>query len=82
MSQKIALQTILYIAIAGVLFSGYLSYQELFLGSCSATFVRCGNVRIADLPACVYGFVMYAVVIIISSIGLAHSSKQNPPAEM
>jgi uncharacterized membrane protein len=35
MKSNIALKVILIISIAGMLFSGYLSYQELFKNSCS-----------------------------------------------
>jgi len=71
MNKSLALKIIFGIAIAGVLFSGYLSYYELFVPEgCSVAAVSCGtkNVTIASLPACVYGLVMYTVVLIISSI--------------
>lgn len=61
------------IAIAGVLFSGYLSYYELFVpGGCSAAIVSCGtkNVTIASLPACVYGLVMYLTLFVVSGVAL------------
>ncbi len=67
MKQKTALQTILIISIAGMLFSGYLSYSELFKkvcalgGNCSA---------LGGIPVCVYGFAMYLLVFIISILGL------------
>lgn len=66
MKQKTALKSIMYLSIAGMLFSGYLSYGELFakvcaLGTCTA---------VGGVPACVYGFVMYAIVFIISMLGL------------
>ena len=66
MKKEVALKVILAISIGGLLFSGYLSYSELFrqtclLGSCSL---------VATIPACVYGFVMYLVVFIISVLGL------------
>jgi len=64
--KQLALQVILVISIAGMLFSGYLSYYELFgeacpLGGCQALF---------GLPVCVYGFVMYLAVFVISLLGI------------
>ncbi len=61
-----ALKVILIIALAGILFSGYLSYNELFNGVCDIK----GCTTIAGLPVCVYGLVMYLVVFIVSWMGL------------
>ncbi|MFC1790066.1 hypothetical protein ACFLZP_01125 [Patescibacteria group bacterium] len=76
MKKKQALKIILVTSIAGVLFSGFLSYQELFVGSCNLSFVSCGtnSEPIAGLPACVYGLVMYLFVFIISILGLKNKS--------
>jgi len=57
---------ILIISIAGMLFSGYLSYGELIKQTCS--FGGCSSV--AGIPACVYGFFMYLIVFIISILGI------------
>jgi uncharacterized membrane protein len=65
--QKTALKTILGISIAGMLFSGYLSYSELFKGTCA---IGGGCSMLAGLPTCVYGFVMYLIVFIIAILGL------------
>jgi uncharacterized membrane protein len=73
MSYKKAVKVVFIISIAGVLFSGYLSYLELFSAtSCSASPISCGDsgITIADLPACVYGFFMYLLILIITSITL------------
>ena len=77
MSKTLALKIIFGVAIAGVLFSGYLSYYELFVPEgCSAAAISCGtkDITIASLPACVYGLVMYTIVLIIS--GLATFGKK------
>ena len=66
MRVKTALKTILILAIAGVLFSGYLSYSELFMKTCPLG----GCTNVLNIPACVYGFFMYLAVLIISIIGL------------
>lgn len=71
MKKETALKVILIISIAGMLFSGYLSYTELFAGFCGAAKLglgACSNVF--KIPACVYGFFMYMIVFIISLIGL------------
>jgi uncharacterized membrane protein len=71
MKKQTALKTILIISILGMLFSGYLSYGELVAKSCYATQLGLGSCSVVvGIPACVYGFVMYLVVFIISVIGL------------
>ena len=71
MKQKTALGIIFAIAIAGMLFSGYLSYGELIAKSCYATKLGMGAcTQVFQLPACIYGFVMYTLVLIISILGL------------
>lgn len=70
MKPRSALKCILVIGLAGLTFSGYLSYQELF-ATCNAS---CPIVKtpgsLLTLPACVYGFFMYLLVVIIASFGL------------
>ena len=66
MEKETALRIILGISVAGMLFSGYLSYTELFrkvcaLGGCSL---------LGGIPVCVYGFFMYLLVFIVSTLGL------------
>ena len=67
MKKQTALKILFWVSLAGALFSGYLSYTEIFqqvcaLGICSTT--------IFTIPSCVYGFAMYIVGLIISAIGL------------
>ena len=66
MNQKSALKIILVISIAGMLFSGYLSYGELLKKTCLIG----GCSIIAGLPTCVYGFIMYFIVFVTSLLGL------------
>ena len=66
MKKQTALTIILILSIAGLLFSGYLSYSELFQKTCKLG--TCTSV--SGVPACVYGFFMYLIVFIISLIGL------------
>ena len=73
MPYKQTLQVVLVIAIAGILFSGYLSYYELFVPEgCQDAIVSCGEkkVTIATLPACVYGFIMYSIVFTLTAFSL------------
>lgn len=66
MRKQSILTVIFVLSIAGLLFSGYLSYSELFkktcaLGSC---------ISVSGIPACVYGFFMYLIIFILALIGL------------
>jgi hypothetical protein len=69
MPSRIALKIIFAIGLAGLAFSGYLSYNELF-ATCT---VGCPIVQAPGpfgLPACVYGFFMYLAVAMIAALGL------------
>lgn len=67
MTKQVALLTILVISICGILFSGYLSYQELFAGK--ACKKGCTAIKILSLPPCIYGLVMYTVVFLVALLG-------------
>jgi hypothetical protein len=73
MDKQLALKLIAFLSFGGILFSGYLSYNELFAGGCGNTAISCGSntFNIADIPACVYGFIMYALIFLISVTGYA-----------
>jgi uncharacterized membrane protein len=69
MKKQTALKILFWISLAGVLFSGYLSYSEILqqtcaIGTCSA--------KVFTLPSCVYGLVMYIAGLIVSVIGLRY----------
>lgn len=66
MNSKTALKAIFWIAIVGVLFSGYLTVSELTSGACR---VGGGCQQILGLPTCLYGLIMYLTVLIISALG-------------
>jgi hypothetical protein len=79
MSYKQAVLVVFIISIAGLLFSGYLSYYELFVpAGCSAAIINCGTkaVSIANLPACVYGFLMYLVIFVVTGSSLIFNRKK------
>jgi hypothetical protein len=70
MKPRSALKCILVIGLAGLTFSGYLSYGELFAtcnNSCPIVKTPGG---LLTLPACIYGFFMYLLVVTIASLGL------------
>ncbi len=77
MTKQGALKIIFILSFAGILFSGYLSYRELFMGSCDNLLVKCAENTgpILGLPACVYGLVMYVTVFVVALLG--YKSKNN-----
>ncbi|MBD3363520.1 hypothetical protein GF362_07430 [Candidatus Dojkabacteria bacterium] len=80
MSFEKTVKIIFGISIAGLLFSGYLSYYELFVpGGCDEAVITCGtkDVTIATLPACVYGFFMYLLIFGLSGFSLFKNLKGN-----
>lgn len=75
MKKQIALKTIMFISIAGIIFSGYLSFTELFAGFCGATKLGMGScTNVFQVPACVYGLVMYLVVFVVSVLGIKNKN--------
>lgn len=76
MKSKTSLTIISIISLIGVLFSGYLTINEMGLSVCSATLAggtgggcRMLGSQILGLPTCMYGLVMYLVVFVISLLG-------------
>jgi uncharacterized membrane protein len=74
---KMSLALILLVSIVGLVFSGYLSYYELSGqgNSCTVTTQWFG------VPACVIGFAMYLVILILAIIAAytkGKSNKSNP----
>ena len=60
-----ALNIVMWLSIAGMLFSGYLSFTELTANTCAIG----GCSALAGIPTCVYGFAMYLAIFIICIIG-------------
>lgn len=67
MSKETALKIILVLSAAGSLFSGYLSYKELFAENCALGCTSAGT--IFGLPVCVYGFLMFLIVFLTALLG-------------
>ena len=63
-----ALNIISGISLAGILFSGYLTFTELpKIGAATCSLGGCQ--MILGLPTCMYGLVMYLLVFAISLLG-------------
>jgi uncharacterized membrane protein len=70
---KRALQVILAIGVFGLLFSGVLTYHELF-GAAAETCPAPGAPgTVFGYPACVYGFFMYLAIVVVAGVGLRAS---------
>lgn len=63
--------TAFILTLAGLLFSGYLSAIKLFTSSCAFN-ETCPT--FLGYPACWYGFVMYAVMFIVTTVALSRRS--------
>jgi hypothetical protein len=73
MNKGNSLKIVLAISIIGILFSGYLTYNELVRNVC----VLGGSCPIVfNLPACVYGLAMYVILFIVSITGLTYKPKE------
>ena len=72
MSKENALKAILGISSAGVLFSGCLSFYELFSKTCPVG--GCSN--LLGIPVCVYGLMMYTAILVIAAMGLKGEAKK------
>ena len=75
MSQRLALKIIFGISLFGLVFSGVLTYNELF----GVTAISCPSPgapgTVFGYPACVYGFFMYMAIVILSALGLFSAKK-------
>lgn len=73
MPKEKAFKIILVLSVAGVLFSGYLSFQELFLKNCT---LGCSNTEnILGLPTCFYGFIMFSMIFLTALLGQTFKKK-------
>ena len=70
MSMRRALQWVFAISLFGVVFSGTLSYREVFGSSAAACPAPGAPGTVFGYPACVYGFFMYLVLATLSGAGL------------
>lgn len=65
-----ALQTAFLLSLAGTFFSGTLSYRELFGSSPLACPAPGAPGTLLGYPACVYGFLVFLVLTVVTGLGL------------
>jgi uncharacterized membrane protein len=72
-----ALRAILVLSVVGIMFSGVLTYRELF----GVTAIGCpapgAPGTVLGYPACVYGFFMYLAVGVLAFAGLRGAARTN-----
>ena len=71
-----ALQVILGLSLFGTLFSGTLTYRELFGVSAMSCPAPGAPGTVFGYPACVYGFFMYVALTIIATLGLRGARRE------
>lgn len=79
MSIKRALQVVFALSLAGVAFSGTLTYREFFGASALSCPSPGAPGTILGYPACVYGLVMYVAIAVVSGLGLMSSRAVQVP---
>ena len=72
MNRKTAIITIFIFSILGTLFAGYLTFTKLILGVCP---LKEPCPFILGEPACVYGLVLYVILLVTSSILLCKKER-------
>jgi hypothetical protein len=65
-----ALQLSFLLSVAGTLFSGVLSYRELFGATALACPAPGAPGTLLGYPACVYGLFMYLLLVAVAAFGL------------
>jgi uncharacterized membrane protein len=68
MKKETAILWIWWLSLAGVIFSGILSYVELTTGTCA---IGAGCIKLANIPSCVYGCAMFTAILIIATLAIA-----------
>lgn len=66
---KRALEGTLFVSVCGAVFSGILTYRELFASALACPSPGASG-TIFGYPACVYGFFMYCILVAVSIFGL------------
>jgi hypothetical protein len=85
MTKQRALHTILAIASFGMAFSGYLTSHELFEEAAPACTPVGAAGTLLGYPPCVYGLLMYAAIVVVTTLGLrsesraGHARRHHPP---
>ncbi|MBM3282549.1 MAG: hypothetical protein FJY86_04400 [Candidatus Diapherotrites archaeon] len=63
---------ILLVALAGVLFSGWLTYTKVITGNCP---LREGCPYLLGLPTCVYGFIIFGTILVLTYLWHSNAKK-------
>lgn len=79
---KRALQVVLGVGLFGLVFSGVLSYQEVFSRSQVSCPTPGAPGTVLGYPACVYGFFMYLVIVVTVAAGLYLSRRRLEPRSL
>lgn len=79
---KRALQIILGVSLFGVVFSGTLSYQEVFAKTAAVCPSPGAPGTVLGYPACVYGFFMYLLVAGTAALGLFAGRRRRSTAAL
>ncbi|HEX6549183.1 MAG TPA: hypothetical protein VF117_00745 [Gammaproteobacteria bacterium] len=69
MTRKNSLLVILLVGLAGVIFSGVLTYRDFLAQTATCSPVGQAG-TLFGYPPCVYGLVMYAVLVVSAILGL------------
>lgn len=79
MRPVVALRAILVLSVVGIVFSGVLTYRELF----GATTIGCpapgAPGTVLGYPACVYGLFMYLAIAVLAFAGLRGAARIDAP---
>jgi hypothetical protein len=78
---KRALQIVFALSVAGTLFSGTLSYREVFGAGAMSCPAPGAPGTIFGYPACVYGFFMFLVITIVAGSGLFFGAREGAAGE-
>ncbi len=79
MNRKMGYWLVSLFALLGTALSGYLTWRYKWGGGCpidGKTFFTCGGVTIFGQPTCVYGLVMFALLLILALVGLSKLASQ------
>jgi len=75
MKPHTTIRALFVLSLAGTLFSGVLSYRELFGAGLAPCPAPGAPGTILGYPACVYGFGMFVAMLIVSGLGLRSEAR-------